>query len=114
MMNFQCQRKRSKAISIFVGDEMEFVIELILEIIIEGTVEVGTSKKVPLPIRIIALLIFLLIYGALIGVIAMVGIGIWQDGNTSLSFMVFGIDIFIAMLVVCWIVKMYIKNYKNK
>ena len=92
---------------------MEFVLELIFEIIIEGTIEIGTSKKVPLPIRIIALLIFLLIYGAILGVIAMVGIGIWQDGNTSLSFMVFGLDVLIALLVVCWIVKQYKKNYKN-
>ena len=92
---------------------MEFVLELIFEIIIEGTIEIGTSKKVPLPIRIIALLIFLLIYGAILGVIAMVGIGVWQDGNTSLSFMVFGLDVLIALLVVCWIVKQYKKNYKN-
>ena len=92
---------------------MEFVLELIFEIIIEGTIEIGTSKKVPLPIRIIALLIFLLIYGAILGVIAMVGIGIWQDGNTSLSLMVFGLDVLIALLVVCWIVKQYKKNYKN-
>lgn len=92
---------------------MEFVLELIFEIIIEGTIEIGTSKKVPLPIRIIALLIFLLIYGAILGVIAMVGIGVWQDGNTSLSLMVFGLDVVIALLVVCWIVKQYKKNYKN-
>ena len=92
---------------------MEFVLELIFEIIIEGTIEIGTSKKVPLPIRIIALLIFLLIYGVILGVIAMVGIGIWQDGNTSLSLMVFGLDVLIALLVICWIVKQYKKNYKN-
>ena len=92
---------------------MEFVLELIFEIIIEGTIEIGTSKKVPLPIRIIALLIFLLIYGAILGVIAMVGIGVWQDGNTSLSLMVFGLDVLIALLVVCWIIKQYKKNYKN-
>ena len=95
------------------GNEMEFVLELIFEIIIEGTIEIGTSKKVPLPIRIIALLIFLLIYGAILGVIAMVGIGVWQDGNTSLSLMVFGLDVLIALLVVCWIIKQYKKNYKN-
>ena len=59
-----------------------------------------------------ALLIFLAIYGALIGVIAMVGIGIWQDGNAK-SLMVFGIDICIVMMVVCWIVKQYRKNYKR-
>lgn len=93
---------------------MEFAIELILEIVIEGTIELGISKKVPLPIRIIALLIFLAIYGTIIGVFAMVGIGIWQDGNTPLSLMIFGITIFIALLVVYWIVKQYRKNYKNK
>ena len=56
---------------------MEFIAELILELVIDGTIELGTSKKVILPIRILALLIFLLIYGAVIGVIALVGIGVW-------------------------------------
>ncbi len=92
---------------------MEFIIEFILEIVIEGTIELGTSKKVALSIRIMALLIFLAIYGALIGVIAMVGIGIWQDGNVPLTLMVFGIDICIVMMVVYWIVKQYRKNHKR-
>ena len=93
---------------------MEFIAELILELVIDGTIELGTSKKVILPIRILALLIFLLIYGAVIGVIALVGIGVWQDGNVALGIMVFGLDVLIVMSVGYWIVKQYRKNYKNK
>lgn len=93
---------------------MEFVLELILEIIIEGTFELSTSKKVILPIRIILSLILLLIYGALIGVIAMVGIGLWQDGNVPAALMVFGIDLFIAGVLAYVVAKRYVKNYRGK
>jgi hypothetical protein len=93
---------------------MEFILELILEIIIEGTFELSTSKKVILPIRIILSLILLLIYGTLIGVIAMVGIGIWQDGNVPVALMVFGIDLFIAGVIIYVVAKRYVKNYRGK
>ena len=92
---------------------MEFVIEFILELIIEGTIEIGTSRKVALPIRIMALLLFLAIYGVVLGAIAMVGIGIWQDGNMPLAIFVFGIDAFIAIVVVYWIVKQYKEKQKK-
>ena len=96
---------------------MEFIsaiLEILLEIIIEGTIELGTSKKVKLPIRILLILVFLLIYGGIIGVIAMVGMELWQDGNTACSLMVLGSDVLLAVLVVCWIVKQYRKNNKSK
>ena len=93
---------------------MEFILEFLPELIIEGTVELGTSKKVALPIRILLLLLFLLIYGTLIGVIAMVGIEIWQGGNVPFSCAVIGIDIAVAILAICWIVKQYRKNHKDE
>ena len=36
---------------------MEFILELIFDIIVEGSIEIGSSKKVPMPIRILCLLV---------------------------------------------------------
>lgn len=44
------------------------IMEFIASLILEGTLEAGTSKKVPLPLRILLLLVFFAFYCALIGV----------------------------------------------
>ena len=36
---------------------MEFIIELLFEIILEGTIAIGSEKKVPMPLRILCLLV---------------------------------------------------------
>lgn len=36
---------------------MEFLLELLFDIVFEGSIALGSEKKVPMPIRIIALLI---------------------------------------------------------
>lgn len=41
---------------------MELLFEIIFEIIIEGTLEIGTSKKAPLILRVLATIIFFTIY----------------------------------------------------
>lgn len=41
---------------------MDFIIEILFEIIIEGSMELGSSKKVPLPLRILAAILILVIY----------------------------------------------------
>lgn len=89
---------------------MDIILEFLLEIILEGTFELGTSKKVCLPIRILLLLICLLIYGTVIGVIVLVGVGLWQEGSRPLSLMVFGLAAALALLVVYKLVKQYRKN----
>lgn len=92
---------------------MDFILELILEIILEGTLEFGMSKKVPLFVRILLLLVLLLICGAMIGVIAMAGIEVWQSGNIGASVMIFVIDVAFVVLCVYALRKKYIENYKN-
>lgn len=46
---------------------MEFIIELLFEIILEGSIELGSSKKVPIPLRILATIIILICYFGLGG-----------------------------------------------
>lgn len=93
---------------------MEIILELLFEIIIEGTFELCMSKKVILPIRILLLILLVLIYGAVLGVIAMVGIGMWKDGNVAVALMMLGIDVFLAVVIVYGVVRQYKKKYKEK
>ena len=60
---------------------MEFILELLFEIILEGSLMIGTGdldaeteKKIPMPIRILALLISVGIYGGLIVLFFMLGL----------------------------------------
>ena len=53
---------------------MEIIMEIILDLILEGSVEAASSKKVPLPVRILASVILLAVYGGLIGFLVYIGI----------------------------------------
>ena len=46
---------------------MEIIMEFLFELIVEGSLEASSDKKVPLPIRIIAAIILIAVYGGLIG-----------------------------------------------
>lgn len=48
---------------------MEFIIELLFEFILEGTIELGSHKKVPMPLRILATMIILVCYFGLGGLL---------------------------------------------
>lgn len=47
---------------------MEFVFEFLFELIVEGSLEASTDKKVPWPLRILAAIVLIGVYGGLIGV----------------------------------------------
>lgn len=79
---------------------MEFIFELIFEIIFEGTLELGSNKKVPMPLRILAFLVFVLIYGFVIAAIWTVGYGALKDGNVAAAmiFFIVGIGLLIGSI----------------
>ncbi len=85
---------------------MEFIVNLILE----GTLEAGTSKKVPMPIRILLLIIFFAIYAALIGIIVMLGVNGIKDGKIFGAIVMFAVAALIAVMSVA----AFIKTYKSK
>lgn len=87
---------------------MEFLFEIIFEIILEGSLAVGSNKKICMPLRILALLIFLLIFGGVIFIIGFVGFELFQE-NTALGIMVFVLDAFLIGGVV-W---KFVKKLKN-
>ena len=53
---------------------LEFAFEILFEFIVEGSLEIGTSKKVPMLVRIIALLGFVVVYGGFIGLLLIYGL----------------------------------------
>lgn len=55
---------------------MEFILELILDIIIEGSLELGTSRKVPLPLRFLASIVFIAIYIGFIVLLFLIGLNV--------------------------------------
>lgn len=85
---------------------MEFIVNLILE----GTLEAGTSKKVPMPLRILLLIIFFAIYAALIGIIIMIGVNGIKDGKIFGAIVMFAVAALIAVMSVA----AFIKTYKSK
>ena len=46
---------------------MEFIFEFLFELIVEGSLEASTDKKVPWPLRILAAVVLIGVYGGLIG-----------------------------------------------
>ena len=57
---------------------MEFVFELFYDLIFEGTLDltlkIGTSKKVPMFFRILALIVFLVLYVGLVALLSVYGV----------------------------------------
>lgn len=58
---------------------MEILIEIILEIIIEGVFVTATAKRVPPPLRILAGILALGIFGGLIFLMIFVGLNSFQN-----------------------------------
>lgn len=88
---------------------MEFLIELIFDIIFEGSLELSTSRRVPLPLRIFAALILLIVYGGIVVILGLLGVDALRGGKTHIAFFFFVVDLFIIFLAV-WAVR---KKYKE-
>ncbi len=60
---------------------MDFIIEFLLELILEGSVEAVSSKKVPMPLRIIAGVIFLAVYLGLLLLCVFLCVSFFEEGD---------------------------------
>lgn len=87
---------------------MEFIIELIgeivFEIILEGSLELGTSKKVPMPLRILAAILVSAIYFGIITIIILVALDAMKT-NPLLAWLLIILDALLAVGVVYTVVK---------
>ena len=90
--------------------EMNVILDLILEFVFEGTMELATTRKIPLWGRIMFVIIVFLVFGSLIGAITMAAIDAWQCGNLPIAIVLSVIDIAVLVLVVYLIRKMYVIN----
>lgn len=79
---------------------MEFLLELIFEIIIEGSLELGTTKKVPMPLRILACALLLIIYGGLITIFILLTIDAWQTKGVFVGGFLAAIDLFLIIVFI--------------
>lgn len=62
---------------------MEELFEIIFEIIIEGTVELAKSRRVPLPLRILAALLVTVLYGGVIFLIVWAGLAAFNSSELN-------------------------------
>lgn len=84
---------------------IEFLTEFIGSLLIEGSLEAGTSKRVPMPLRILLLVLFFGFYIGLIGIITVCGINNAKNGNIFAAAVLFAIAVFIALMVIVWFIK---------
>ena len=52
---------------------MEFLLELLFDIIVEGSIELGSQKAVPMPLRILAAFIVLVVFFGMGGMFVYMG-----------------------------------------
>ena len=52
---------------------MDFLLELLFDIIVEGSIELGSQKAVPMPLRILAALIVLVLFFGMGGLFVYMG-----------------------------------------
>lgn len=66
----------------------EIVFEILFELIFDGSLEIGTSKKVPMPVRILAAIVFLIFAGGILTLLFFSCIGYYAKQYC------FGMDIY--------------------
>ncbi|MBE6682951.1 MAG: hypothetical protein E7595_02225 [Ruminococcaceae bacterium] len=72
---------------------MEILFEILAEIFVEGALDSATSKKAPLMLRIAAVSLLAIVYGAMIGLFVFFIIKAIQQGRIALA-------IFIAIITI--------------
>ncbi len=89
---------------------MNVILDLILQFVFDGTMELATTRKIPLWGRILFVIIVFLVFGSLIGTITVAAIDAWRCGNLPIAIVLFVIDVAVLLLVVYLIRKMYVIN----
>lgn len=84
---------------------MEFIFEFLFELILEGTIELGTSRRVPPVVRILALLVVMAVFGGLTVLLVVVGISMLQENNIPAAVFFFAIGALILSGAVYAILK---------
>lgn len=81
---------------------MEIIFEILFEIIVDGSLNTVSDKKIPLPLRILAAIVLLIVYGGLVYLCLF-----WGIHNKSFILMIVGLGLLIFFSLA------FIKTYKN-
>lgn len=92
---------------------MEFVLELLFEIIVEGSIELGSEKKVPMPFRILALLVVWTIFFGMGGLFIYGAYEAYMiQDNTYILFLATGLFMVVGGIFIAY--KMFRKKKENR
>jgi len=83
---------------------MEFLLELLFDIIVEGSIELSTQKKVPMPLRILALIISFGIFGFLAAIFFFVGYDFVTEHKSApaILFFIIGAAVVTGFFYMIW------------
>ena len=93
---------------------MEFLAELLFEIILEGTIAIGSEKKVPLPLRILCLLVEWAIFFGFGGLLIYMGYESALQNDTVSAVMLLGVGLLMIIGGIYIAVKMFRKKKESK
>lgn len=91
---------------------MEILFEFVFSLVFEGSLEIFTDKKVGTPIRIVAAIIFLLIWGGIIIALLLAGLSAMND-NLAAGILFILVDFFMFFGMIYAVIKKY-KEYNTK
>ena len=89
---------------------MEFLIELLFEIVVEGSIELGSEKTVPIPLRILAAFIVLAVFFGMGGLVIYMGYDEILNGDKTAAIALFVVGIFFMFGGMFIILKMFRKK----
>lgn len=92
---------------------IETLVEFVAEFIMEGSFQAATAKKVPLIIRIVAVIILAAVYIGLNFVLVFVGIQSIKD-NTAIAVILFAAAAFVDIALAVITIKYCKKRQKNE
>ena len=92
---------------------MEFLFELLFDIIVEGSIELGSEKTVPMPLRILAAFVVLIVFFGLGGAVVYMGYDAMLENDTGAAVMLFVVGAFFVFGGIFVIFKMFQKKKIN-
>lgn len=93
---------------------MELFVEFLCEIVLEGVIAIGSEKKVPMPLRILCLLVEWTIFFGLGGLFIYMGYESKLENDTVAAFMLLGVGLLMIIGGIYIAVKMFRKKKESK
>ncbi len=86
---------------------IEYILDLLFDFIVEGSVELTTAKKVPMPLRILAFIVVILIYLGVSGLFFYLG---YFEAEPTGSFLCYVAGLIILIAGIYQIFKLFKKR----